>query len=173
MIDTLNDFFTGKLKSERVSRIVKNVNRLLEHARLKGLPVVYVCDSHLPNIDREFELWGPHAVEGTKGAEIIPELAPAKGDFVVKKRRYSGFFETGLDSLLRELKVDTLILTGILTNICVLCTAADAFYRNFKIVIPTDCVEALTGEEQKDGLNYMGKIFAAQMTTVEKLLKEL
>src|SRR5437764_12512826 len=71
-------------------------------------------------------MFPPHALSGSKGAEIVPEVAPAAGDVIITKRRYSGFFGTDLDITLRERGVDTLRLVGDCTNICVLYTAADA-----------------------------------------------
>jgi nicotinamidase-related amidase len=83
-------------------------------------------------------------VAGTPGAEVVTELAPRDEDYVVPKRRYSGCFGTDLDMLLRELGVDTVVLTGLHTNICVRHTAADAFQEGYSVVVPTDAVEAFT-----------------------------
>ena len=68
---------------------------------------------------------------GTHGAEIIEELKPGQEDLVVKKRRYSGFFGTDLDLLLRELEIKKIYIVGILTNICVFFTAVDASVRGY------------------------------------------
>jgi len=81
---------------------------------------------------------GPHAIKGTEGVEVIDDIKPTSKDFVVERRRYSAFFETGLDLLLRELGVDTVVLTGLHTNICVKHTAADAFCRGYNIIVLKD-----------------------------------
>jgi nicotinamidase-related amidase len=171
VIDMINDFVTGALKCERASRIIPNIQRLLDFARKKRIPVIYVNDAHLPGVDKELDVWPSHAVAGTKGAEIIEELKPVKGDFVLQKRRYSAFFETGLDQLLRDLKVDTLVLVGLVTNICVQHTAADAFFRGYGIIVPEDGVEAPTEEDQKSSLKYLKTMYACEITSVNELVK--
>jgi len=173
VIDMLNDFIKGNLSSPRFSKVVPCISKLTSWARERSIPVVYICDSHVPNIDRELRLWGPHAIRGSWGAEIIEELRPRGGDFVILKRRYSGFFETELDLLLRELGVDTVILTGISTDVCVLHTAADAFFRGYNVVVVKDCVESFTEEGQRWGLKYMEKVYGARVVSSEELLREI
>lgn len=169
VIDVINDFVSGVLGSERASRIVPNVSKLLTRARENHIPIIYVTDAHHQGIEPEFEIFPVHALDGSNGSKIIGEIKPESGDYHIKKRRYSGFYETGLDSLLRDLKVDTLIITGIVTNICVQHTAADAFFRGYKIVIPSDCVEAQSDTEQESALRYMEKIYGAEITISQKL----
>ncbi len=171
VIDMLKDFVYGALKCERAFSIIPNIQKLLESARRKGIPVIYANDAHLPEVDLEFKKWGPHAIKGTEGAEVIDELKPKDGDFIIEKRRYSSFYETGLDMLLRELKVDTLILTGLHTNICVKHTAADAFYRGYKIIIPEDCVTTFNEEDHRWGLKYAKEIYGAEITTSQEIIK--
>lgn len=171
VVDMINDFVTGTLKCERASRIIPNIQRLLDLARKKRIPVIYVSDAHLPGVDDELELWPPHAVVGTKGAEIIEELKPVKGDYTLQKRRYSAFYETGLDPLLRELKVDTLVLVGLVTNVCIQHTAADAFFRGYRIIVPEDCVEAPTEGDQKTALKYLKTNYGTEITKVQELMK--
>jgi len=171
IIDMLNDFVTGSLKCERAPRIIPNIQCLLNFARKKGIPIIYTNDTHLPGIDEEFEVWPQHAVVGTKGAEVIEELKPKKSDYVIQKRRYSAFFETYLDLLLRELKVDTLVLVGLVTNVCIQNTAADAFFRGYRIIVPEDCVEAISEEAQKSGIEYMKTIYGCKITNVDELMK--
>ncbi len=171
VIDMINDFVTGKLGSERAQRIVPAVKKLIEFARSKGIPVIYVCDSHISGIDIEFSLWGSHAVAGTEGAEIVPELEPKDGDYVLKKRRYSAFFGTDLDILLRELGVDRLVLSGLVTDICIQHTAADAFFRGYKIVVIKDCVNAVSEEANRAALEYMKKVYDAKIEGLGKFLE--
>jgi len=112
-------------------------------------------------------------MKGSEDAKIIDEIAPQKNDYVLEKRVYSAFYETGLDLLLRSLGVDTVILTGLHTNICVRHTAADAFFRGYKIIIPSDAVEAFTEKDHLEGLEYLKKIYNAYITNVDDLLKDL
>jgi nicotinamidase-related amidase len=173
----LNDFVTGGLKSERGQRIVPKLKKLVEAARKKGVPVIYSNDAHLPEDAEVVYKWGKHAIKDTKGAEVIPELKPTKKDYVVEKRTYSSFFETGLDSLLRSSYhgegVKTVILTGLHTNICVRHTAADAFFRGYKIIIAKDGVEAFTQKEHEEGLKYAENIYNAKIMSVDQIIKEL
>ena len=105
VVDMLNDFVTGALGCDRARDIVPATAKLLDAARKAGVPVIYCNDAHRPGIDRELQLWGDHAIAGTKGAEVIPELAPQACDYVVPKRRYSGFFQTDLDILLMSITI--------------------------------------------------------------------
>jgi nicotinamidase-related amidase len=173
VIDMLEDFVYGGLKCERAERILGPIGRLLDGARSSGTPVIFSNDAHIPEVDHEFEVWGPHAVAGTPGAEVISSLAPEDEDYVVPKRRYSGFYGTDLDMLLNELEVDTVVLTGLHTNICVRHTAADAFYRGYKVLVPTDAVEAFTEEDQTSGLEYLKMVYGAEITDVEALLERI
>ncbi len=171
VIDMINDFVTGVFKNERAEKIIPNVKQLLNFVRENKIPVVYVNDAHLPNVDTEFDIWPQHAVAGTWGAQVVDELKPEKGDFVLQKRRYSAFQGTGLDQLLRELKVDTLILTGVVTDICIQHTAADAFFRGYKIIVPEDCVEAINEQTQKAALDYLKRVYGCEITRADKIMK--
>lgn len=170
IIDVINDFVSGVLGSERASAIVPKIRDLLERARKSGLPLIYITDSHLAEADREFDLWPAHAVEGTWGAQVVEEIKPEEGDHRLLKRRYSCFYATGLDALLRDLGVGTVILTGLVTNICVQHTAADAFFRGYRVIVPRDCVEAPTDEAQRSSLSYMEEMYKAEITTSEALI---
>ncbi|MDH5806109.1 MAG: isochorismatase family cysteine hydrolase [Candidatus Methanomethylicaceae archaeon] len=173
VIDMLNDFIKGSLKCERANKIIPNIQKLLELARKKNIPIIYCNDAHY---EIDFEIinkWGPHALKGTKGAEIIPELKPSEKDFIIEKHTYSSFYETGLEPLLKSLKINTLILTGIHTNICIKHTAADAFFRGYKIIIVKDCVEAFTQEDHEQGLKYLEFVYNAKITSLNEIINEL
>jgi len=169
VIDMLNDFLYGKLKCERCRGIIGDIGELIDLAHKRNIPVIYICDSHKPD-DPEFEKWPPHAVEGTKGAEIIDELKPGDDDYVVKKTRYSGFFETELDSLLRKLGVNSLILCGILTDICIQNTAADAFFRGYGITVAEECTETMSDDAKSASFDYMGDMYGAKIISLKVLL---
>jgi len=172
----LNDFVAGDLKCERAMHIIPSLKKLVTAARKHNVPVIYSNDAHLPIDEEVVERWGKHAIKGTKGAEVIPELKPAKKDYVVEKRTYSGFHETGLGMLLRSLYhgegVKTVILNGLHTNICVRHTAADAFFRGYKIIIVEDGVEAFTQEDHEQGLKYLKDVYNAKIMKVDQIIKE-
>ncbi|HHT9131547.1 MAG TPA: cysteine hydrolase family protein [Candidatus Tripitaka californicus] len=144
IMDMLNDFIKrgAPLEVPKARGIIRNIRREREKARKAGIPVIYCCDRHEPR-DREFEVWPPHAVRGTQGAEIIEELRPIKGEPVVAKKTYSAFYRTSLEKTLKGLGVKHLILTGVVTNICILYTAVDAYMRGYEITVPEDCVAGL------------------------------
>jgi nicotinamidase-related amidase len=171
IVDMLNDFVTGSLKCDRAQRIIPSLQKLIKCARQKGVYVIYSNDAHIKGVDGELKLWGDHAIAGTKGAEVIPELKPAKGDFIVPKRRYSGFFQTDLQLLLNELHVGTVILTGMHAHMCVRHTAADAYYWGYEIVVPSDGVDSFTEEDYQAGLKYLKEVYGAKVVTVDELIK--
>ena len=80
VVDMLNDFVTGSLGCDRARAIIPALQELLKEARAHQIPVIYANDSHLKGIDRELKLWGDHAIRGTQGAEVIPELKPQEQD---------------------------------------------------------------------------------------------
>ena len=176
IIDMLNDFVTGDLKCERAKHMIPNLKKIIEQARKNNIPIIYSNDAHYPQDYEVVEKWGKHAIKGTKGAEVIAELKPTKRDYIVEKRTYSGFYETGLDSLLRSLYrgegVKTVILGGLHTNMCVRHTAADAFFRGYKIIIAKDGVEAFTQEDHEQGLKYLEYVYRAKLMAVDKIIKE-
>ncbi len=172
VIDMLNDFIKGSLKVPGAEELVPKIRKLLEHARNHHVPVIYACDSHLPQVDRELEAWGPHALKGSWGAQVVEELAPKKGDFIVEKRRYSAFYSTDLELLLRELNVDTLILVGVATDICVQHTAADAFYRGFKLIVVDDCTKALSDEKHVKGIEVMKDLYKAEVVNLDEVFRK-
>ena len=172
VIDMLNDFVTGSIANPRSERIIPNIADLLAKARENRDEwiVAYANDAHLPK-DFELKVWGEHAMAGTPGADVIPELAAAEGEFVLPKRTYSSFHETGLDPLLRQFGVDTLVLTGQHTNICLRHTSADAFFRGYEIVVPEDAVEAVTEEDHENGLEYLRQIYKVETPYAKELLQ--
>ena len=169
VIDMLNDFVTGPIASPRVHHIIQPIKELCDKARANGIPVIYANDSHTPEIDKEFKIWGPHAVEGTPGAEVIDELKPCKGDYIVPKKTYSGFYETTMELLLRELGVDTVVITGWQADCCCRHTSADAFFRGFGIVVPRETTDTVTEEGYLGGLEYIKNIYGGIICSVDEL----
>lgn len=171
VVDMLNDFVTGSLKCDRGLAIVKPTAELLDEARKNNIPVIFCNDAHLKGIDKELELWGDHAIAGTKGAEVIPELHVSEKDYIVPKRRYSGFFQTSLDILLRELGVETVILTGLHTHMCVRHTSADAYQLGYKVVVAVEGTNSFTKEDYEYGLKYLKDVYGAEEYTNKELFE--
>jgi len=130
--------------------ILPALQRLLAKARAKKYPVVFACDSFHSD---DFIFRGrmkPHSLEGTKGAEVIDELCPQPTELLVPKRRFSAFFKTGLEEVLRERDVDTLAIAGVATHVCVLMTAMDGICHDFRVIVVEDCCASYRAEIHQD-----------------------
>jgi nicotinamidase-related amidase len=178
LVDVQNDFFSGPLKIKRVIGITEPLQRLVVAARKSNVPVIYSIDAHYPQDVEVVRKWGSHAIKGTQGAQVISELKPEEGkDYIVEKRTYSGFYETGLDPLLRSLYkgegVKTVVLGGLHTNMCIRHTSADAFFRGYQIVIAKDGVEAFTAEEHEQGLKYLEYVYNAKIMMTNDIIREI
>ena len=171
VVDMLNDFVTGALACDRGKAIVPATAQLLDAAREAGIPVIFCNDAHIPGIDRELKLWGDHAIVGTKGAEVIPELKLSDKDYVVPKRRYSGFFQTDLDILLKELDVKTVVMTGLHAHMCVRHTSADAYCLGYDVVVAKEATDSFTEEDYLNGLAYLKTCYGADAYFNEELIK--
>lgn len=156
VVDMQNDFVDpgGSLCVAGAAATVPAIAHLRDLARAHGMLVVYTQDWHSED-DPEFAIWGRHAVGGTWGAEIVPALAPGPRDLVVHKLRYDAFYDTPLEHELRRRGIDTLIITGTVTNICVLHTAGSAALRWFRVIVPVDAVSALTEFDQRAALRQL------------------
>jgi len=178
LLDVQNEFFTGPLQVKRAKNILEPLQRLIIVAHENKIPVIYCVDAHYPQDFEVARKWGSHAIKGTSGAQVIPELQPdSLKDYVVEKRTYSAFFETGLDPLLRSLYqgdgVRTVVLGGLHTHICVRHTAADAFFRGYHIVVAKDGVEAFGKEGQEHGLKYLENAYNARILLVDEIVWQM
>lgn len=164
VIDMIRDFAEegGALFVPEAARVIPAIAGRIARARAAGEPVVYVCDRH-DRGDAELSDWPEHALAGTPGAEVVAPLAPREGDPVVHKHTFSGFYGTDLEAILRDLGVGRLVLTGTVTNICVLFTAADAYFRGFRLTVPRDCVAALSEEDGRFALKLLADVFRAEV----------
>ena len=145
VVDMLKDTFDKHPEafiSKEAMKFVPTINRLSAIFREKGLPVIFSCDSFLPD---DFIFKGkmkPHSIKGTVGANVIDQLHKQPGDIISEKRRFSAFFKTGIDDQLRTLGCDTVVVVGISTHICVLSTVLDAVSSDFKVILLKDCCAA-------------------------------
>ena len=168
IVDMLNDFVDGKLANPKAQAIVEPLQRLLNHAREDGWVVVFSNDAHRPD-DPELGIWGPHAMEGTPGADVIPQLAPQEGEIVSPKRVYGAFDGTGLDEQLKEKGVDEVVIAGQHTHICVRHSSYGAQTHGYRIAIPRDAVAAFEGVDEDEALDYLKMAYGAEITTVNEL----
>lgn len=156
---------------DSLKEAVKNAVKLVNAARNANVPIIFSNDAHLLNIDNELKLWGDHGIKDSEAAKVLDEFKVQETDYIVPKRRYNGFFQTDLDLLLRELNVDTLIVCGADTNICVLQTLAGAYFLNYKTIVAADaCATFLIGN-QEQGLEYFSKCYDSRVILTEEVLK--
>ena len=164
VVDMLNGFLEPGRNlycGDEARGIIPNVQRLVEDELAKGSKVFFICDTHDPD-DLEFQMLPVHCVRGTEEAEVIPELSGYEGE-LIRKRRYSAFFETNLEQRLAELKPEKVIICGVCTDICVVHTAADARNRDYAVEVPIDCVATFDPEAHKYSLQHMEKILGATL----------
>lgn len=173
VVDMLNDFVTGALKCDRGLAIVPTTKKLVEGCRKAGVPVIFANDSHIKGVDHELKLWGEHAIKGTPGAQVIPELEPKESDYIIEKRRYSGFFHTDLDLLLTELRVKTCIMCGLHAHMCVRHTSADAYQLGYEVVVAKDATDSFTKEDYEIGIKYLHDVYGAEILSTEEILDRL
>jgi len=160
IVDMLNATFEGHPDMPIVSyarAFIPRLNEWIDTFHDRGYPVVFACDSF---IKEDFIFKGkmpPHSLRGSRGEQVIDGLHRKPEDYIVPKRRFSGFFKTDLDVSLRTLTVDTVIVAGIATHICVLTTALDAVSNDFRAVILEDCCAAHREEYHDPVLNVYRK----------------
>ncbi len=146
LVDVINDFdFPGSealVKAAEAAAVP--LARLAARARKAGVPVIYVND----NFGRWRSDWrsvvAQCVAEDAPGHRVARRLRPTADDYFVLKPKHSGFFSTPLDILLRYLGADTLVLAGFAADICILLTANDAYMRDYRVVVPRDCVASNT-----------------------------
>src|SRR5205807_2908714 len=171
LIDVINDLdFPEANQLLRYARpMAKKLLRLKKRAKKAGVPVIYVND----NFGRwrsDFRRQVVHCLrESSRGHEIVQLLRPDENDYFVLKPKHSGFFSTTLETLLRYLETQTLILTGIAGNFCVLFTANDAYMRDFDLVVPSDCTVSNTKKENGLALRLMKKFLKADTRSSSKI----
>jgi len=173
VIDMQHDFLDaeGPIPCFGGQDIVESLRMLLDFSREAGIAVIYTQEAHRASrVDFGRELdYGEtlHCLEGTRGIGIIPQLCPQNGDLMLIKRRYSAFFATDLDLLLRGLNVDTLVLTGVATDVCVRATAQDAMQLDYHVVVPRECVAGTTLERHKAALENISYVFGKVQDLVD------
>ena len=164
VIDMLRGFLEAGYPlyiGEKSRGIIPNIQNLLEQELARGSKVFFICDHHDAD-DLEFKMFPPHCIEGTAEVEVIPELASYPGE-VIPKKRYSGFYGTQLEEKLSELEPGKLIICGVLTNICVMHTTADARNRDYEVEIPVNCVASPDEEAHRFALEHMDKVLGATL----------
>jgi nicotinamidase-related amidase len=171
LIDVINDLdFPEANRLLRYARpMARKILRLKERAKKAGVPVIYVNDN-FGRWQSDFRRQVQHCLrESSRGHEIVSLLQPEDDDYFVLKPKHSGFFSTTLETLLRYLSAETLIITGIAGNFCVLFTANDAYMRDYDLIIPCDCIASNSAKENREALRLMRKFLKADIRPCSKI----
>jgi nicotinamidase-related amidase len=165
LIDVINpiDFEGGERLLEHALPMAEALAALKRRARAAKIPAIYVNDN--------FGRWRSdfrHLVEAflqseVRGKPVVELLRPEEDDYFVLKPKHSAFHQTNLETLLGYLKADTLIITGMASDICVLFSANDAYMRDFRLFIPPDCTASEDRKEHQQVLNLMGRVLKAEL----------
>ena len=161
IIDMINDFDfdQGEILSRKAEKITDSILTLKQAFIKKGFPVIYIND--------HYNLWRADLEKikeycrNEQSEAIINKIAPDEEDYFLIKPKHSAFYGTALNTLLHQLKVNSLVLTGLAGNICVLFTANDAYMREFHLTIPEDCIASNSNRDNEYALTMMREVLRA------------
>lgn len=144
-------------------KIIPFVKKKIEEYNKQGLPVIFIADNHEPD-DKEFQIFPPHCVKGTKEAEVIPELFEvAKKKVLIPKNRYSGFYGTSLELYLNGFAPELVEVVGVCTNICVFFTVEELRNRDYKVRVYREGVASFDREAHEFALRQMKEVLGAEV----------
>lgn len=171
LIDVINalDFPEAPQLLEFALPMAKKLADFKQSLKAAGIPAVFVND----NFGRwrsDFRAQVHHCLRAdSRGRPVVELLQPHDDDYFVLKPKHSAFFSTTLDVLLEYLGAETLIITGVATDICVLFTANDAYMRDYRLLVPADCVAANTKTQNDNALEEMQRVLKADVTPSDEL----
>ena len=171
LIDVINDFDfpEGEELLQLALPVGHRIAELKQRAKEAGIPSIYVNDN-FGRWQSDFKKIVAHCqAENSRGKPFVELLLPEQDDYFVLKPKNSGFYSTTLDLLLTHLAAKNLILTGLAGNNCVFFTANDAYMRDYKVFVPSDCVASNTEEENGYALKQMETVLKADTTIASKL----
>ncbi len=164
LVDVINDFFDprGRNYHPSYAPILARIRDLLQVAREAGVPVVHCMEGHRPGVDFEHRKLPVHCIVGDHDAAPAPGVQVLPGEVEVRKRRYSAFFGTDLDLLLRERGVQRLVVVGVKSHVCVRATIQDAFAYGYDVALVRECTGSnhphLHEASLEDIQRYMGTV---------------
>jgi ureidoacrylate peracid hydrolase len=156
------------LDTSRTRKVIEPIKKLRGAFHEAGVPVIYVQHTHdidgadmglIANAFPPIRALG-HCFDGSWDAAMIDELTPDSRDHVIKKHRFSGFYKTDLEDLLQGLRIKSLVVSGIATNICVESTIRDAFFRDYPVVVPREATASFTEEQEAGAFGNFAFAFA-------------
>ncbi|MCD6119571.1 cysteine hydrolase [bacterium] len=155
--------------------VTPGIARLIDSFRTAGRPVIYTCHVHHPDgIDAGImaDWWEGMCIEGSPESEVADELAPLPGEKIIFKHRYSAFYNTDLDTVLRCLGVRDIVVCGIMTNLCCESTVRDAYFRDYRVFFPADGTGSINEEMHMASLLNLSFGFAF-VTRVEDIIAQM
>ena len=155
--------------------VLKNILRVIQTCRQKDVPVIFTQHGHTePDSDGGIlgEWWGELIIGGTEDWKFLPEIKIEPKDIILPKKRYSAFFETDLDKILRSRGIRDLIISGVMTNLCCETTARDAFMRDYRVFFLIDGTATGRSELHLATLKNLGFGFA-YLITCDELIQSL
>jgi nicotinamidase-related amidase len=165
VIDMLKDFINpdGALYCGETSReIIPFIREKIVEFHKNGDLVIFLCDSHEED-DLEFKMFPKHSVRGSEGAQIIDELPVGKKDVVIQKTRYSSFYGTNLDVVLKESSISESHVVGVCTSICVMDTVGDLRNRDYTVIVYKKGVADFDPKAHTFSLERMEKTYGAEV----------
>ncbi|MDR7240777.1 cysteine hydrolase family protein [Neobacillus drentensis] len=163
IIDMINnfDFTHGPILAKKAARIAGSIKNIKNQFNERNLPVIFIND--------HYNLWQAdlHKIidlcTNERSSPVFELLLPEEKDLFLIKPKHSAFYGTALNTLLHQLKVTTLILTGIAGNICVLFTANDAYMREYELLVPEDCIASADDNDNQYALTMMENVLKARI----------
>jgi nicotinamidase/pyrazinamidase len=160
----------GNLASPECTAAIPRILRIVQEELADGTPVIFTKDSHVEN-DAEFRMFPPHCIVGTEEHDLVEELRGLEPSTaaVINKRRYSAFFDTGLDQVLKDLRPDEVHICGFCTDICVLHTTSDLRNRDYEVVVQAEGCQTFDGpghdheEVNQWALSHIERILGARV----------
>ncbi|MBL3528788.1 MAG: cysteine hydrolase [gamma proteobacterium endosymbiont of Lamellibrachia anaximandri] len=171
VIDMQKDLCHNLRRKNKVANMLPPLLQAIDLFSSAKMPIFYIRFS-LKKDDEQFDRFGDkYCIEGTEGAELIPELFPLRGP-VITKQKHSAFYETNLHDLLTEAGVHEVYLAGLQTHICIMTTAADASFRGYKAIAIKDCVLSTTEANKEDALFWIKK-YVGDVKSLNEVASEI
>jgi nicotinamidase-related amidase len=171
IVDVINDLEWpgGDRLAAQAMPIARRIRALRDRGKALGIPALYVNDN-FGRWQSDLSAVLDHCLkDDVRGRPMVEVVQPESDDYFVLKPKHSGFFSTTLDTLLAYLKASTLIITGIAGNSCVLFTASDAFMRDYRLIVPSDCCVSIDADDNEYALRQMREVLHADTTPSTEL----
>ena len=176
---------TMPLPPDRCEALLQRLNQALQAFREAGVLVIHVVTEYRSAREKSrSSLWASHQgktrsnarehnIAGSPGVQVMPEVLAEGDSIVMGKKRYSAFFHTDLELLLRSNGIDMILLAGVNTNSCVLATAFDAVNRDFPVTVLEDCVDSMDGDDAHEKALEMIRLCLGRIATSTEIAREL